>query len=100
VTAMLNVCAPTNAQTGRPPSIDTSDVSDVSRPIDTNAISNQAVRIAVSSPRVLATTGVESANEKRTEATMKPRTNFGNRSQTTAIVTCGRSAVGLRTAHQ
>src|SRR5688572_2105401 len=81
---MLKACAPRKAIAGRPWSVVTRLPSDVSRPIDTKAIAKRAVRTAVSGPRVSATVVSATSHEKTIDATRKPNTNFGNRSQITA----------------
>ena len=57
-----------------------------SSPIDTNAKANQRVRNAFKKPDTCLVVSAGIRNEKRSEATIKPTTNFGNRSQMTARV--------------
>src|SRR5499426_4297742 len=55
----------------------------VSSPMQTKASANHQVRISPSALRVPATSSGDSANENTADASTKPSTNFGNRSQIT-----------------
>src|SRR6185503_44189 len=81
VTIRLKAWPPRNAAAGLPPPVLTTLLSDVSSPIDTNAIANSTVRMSLTRPRVAATVASFNANEKSSDASRKPNTNFGKRSQ-------------------
>src|SRR5262249_49408334 len=68
--------------------------------MQTKASANHQVLISVSAERVPFTSSGDSANENTAEASTKPITNFGKRSQITAAL--GRSPVVARclNAHQ
>ena len=70
---------------GRPCSIDTRSRKRVSRPMDTKARANHQVRRPLIRSRVESTNSLLSTKENSREATTKPRTNLGNRSQITGL---------------
>src|SRR5262245_65963535 len=87
----LNVWAPMKASAGRPPSVVASSTNLVSSPMQTNASANHQVRSSVSALLVPFTMSAGSRKENNAEATTKPITNVGQRSQITEGL--GRSPV-------
>src|SRR5262249_27297891 len=78
----------------------TNSVKRVSRPMQVKARPNQTTRRAASAPLVALTVASSIRNEKTIEAIMKPRTNFGKRSQMTPALGRSPFSVPFLNVHQ